>query len=144
MQIDGTDRALLTALSDDARRSVADLARDLGLARSTVQTRIDRLERSGAIAGYTLRLGQSVRAAVRATVLMTVEPRSEPEVLKRLTALREIDSVITTSGRYDLMAQLSAPTTESINDALDQIVMARGVKSTESLIHLSVKLDRSR
>ncbi|MEC9311216.1 MAG: AsnC family transcriptional regulator, partial [Pseudomonadota bacterium] len=54
MQIDDTDRALLTALSDDARRSVADLARDLGLARSTVQTRIDRLERSGAIAGYTL------------------------------------------------------------------------------------------
>jgi DNA-binding Lrp family transcriptional regulator len=65
-------------------------------------------------------------------------------VLKRLTALREVDSVITTSGRYDLMAQLSAPTTERINDALDQIVMARGVKSTESLIHLSVKLDRSR
>jgi len=144
MQIDETDDAILTALSDDARRSVSDLARDLGLARSTVQTRIERLERTGAIAGYTLQLGAAVRPAVRATVLMTLEPRSEPEVLKRLTGLREVDSVQTTSGRYDLMAQLSADTTERINDALDQIVMARGVRSTESLIHLSTKLDRGR
>lgn len=144
MQIDDTDRLILTALSDNARRSVADLARDLGLARSTVQTRIERLERSGAIAGYSIKLGSSVRPAVRATVLLTLEPRSEPEVLKRLTALREVDSVITTSGRYDLMVQLSADTTERINDALDQIVVARGVRSTESLIHLAQKLDRGR
>ncbi len=144
MQIDETDRRILTALSDHARRPVADLARDLGLARSTVQARIERMEDTGVIAGYTLRLGGSVRPGVRATVLLGIEPRSEPEVLKRLTALREVDSVHTTSGRYDLMVQMSADTTERINDALDQIVMARGVRSTESLIHLSQKLDRGR
>lgn len=144
MQIDETDRRILSALAENARRPVADLARDLGLARSTVQSRIERMEDSGAIAGYTLRLGGSVRAAVRATVLLTLEPRSEPEVLKRLTALREVDQVHTTSGRYDLMVQMSADTTERINDALDQIVVARGVRSTESLIHLAQKLDRGR
>ena len=144
MQIDETDRKILSALAGNARRPVADLARNLGLARSTVQTRIERMEQTGAIAGYSVRLGSSVRAAVRATVLLTLEPRSEPEVLKRLTALREVDSVITTSGRYDLMVQMSADTTERINDALDQIVVARGVRSTESLIHLAQKLDRGR
>lgn len=144
MQIDEIDQRILTLLSDDARRSLADLARALGLARSTVQARLERLERSGAIAGYTLRLGARVRPAVRATVLLTLEPRSEPEVLKRLTALREVDAVTTTSGRYDLMVQMSADTTERINDALDQIVVARGVRSTESLIHLAQKLDRGR
>lgn len=144
MQIDETDKQILTALGDNARRSVAELARDLGLARSTVQTRIERMERSGVIAGYRVRLGSSVRPAVRATVLLTLEPRSEPEVLKRLSALREVDSVHTTSGRYDLMVQMSADTTERINDALDQIVVARGVRSTESLIHLAQKLDRGR
>lgn len=144
MQIDETDQAILTALSDDARQSVAELGRRLGLARSTVQTRIERMERTGIIAGYQLRLGTKVRPAVRATVLLTLEPRSEPEVMKRLGALREVDSVTTTSGRYDLMVQMSADTTERINDALDQIVVARGVRSTESLIHLAQKLDRGR
>ena len=42
-QIDETDRALLALLAADARRPVADLARRLGLARTTVQARIDRL-----------------------------------------------------------------------------------------------------
>lgn len=144
MRIDETDQAILTALSDDARQSVAELGRRLRLARSTVQTRIERMERTGIIAGYQLRLGTKVRPAVRATVLLTLEPRSEPEVMKRLGALREVDSVTTTSGRYDLMVQMSADTTERINDALDQIVVARGVRSTESLIHLAQKLDRGR
>ena len=142
MQIDEPDRHILKALADDARRSVAELGRQLGLARSTVQARLERMERAGIIEGYTLRLGAAARPAVRATVLLTLEPRSEPEVLKRLSAMTEVDAVHTTSGRYDLMVQMSSATTEAINDALDRIVAARGVRSTESLIHLSTKLDR--
>ncbi|PWG74280.1 AsnC family transcriptional regulator, partial [Enterococcus hirae] len=55
--MDDTDKRLLAALAANARASVTDLARRLGLARTTVQTRLDRLESSGAIAGYTVRLG---------------------------------------------------------------------------------------
>ncbi|HBB83887.1 MAG TPA: AsnC family transcriptional regulator, partial [Sulfitobacter sp.] len=61
-QLDDTDRALIAALQSNARLPVADLARSLGLARTTVQARLERLERSGAIVGYTLRLGEAARA----------------------------------------------------------------------------------
>ena len=142
MQIDETDHELLSLLADNARAPVATLARRLGLARTTVQARLDRLEHSGVIAGYTLRLSESLRAPLRATALVSIEPRSAPAVLSRLKSLPSVRTVHTTSGRFDLIVGLEADTTEALDDTLDRIGETRGVKSSESLIHLSTKLDR--
>jgi len=142
MQIDETDHELLSLLADNARAPVATLARRLGLARTTVQARLDRLEHSGVIAGYTLRLSESLRAPLRATALVSIEPRSAPAVLSRLKSLPSVRTVHTTSGRFDLIVGLEANTTEALDDTLDRIGETRGVKSSESLIHLSTKLDR--
>lgn len=143
MQIDETDEKLMQLLADNARAPVAILARKLGLARTTVQARLERLETSGAIAAYTIRRGSGAAAPIRATVLISIEPRTGPSVLARLKALSEVDEVHTTSGRWDLIAILRAKTTEALDEALDDIGAAKGVKSSESLIHLSTKLDRS-
>ena len=142
MQIDETDRALIAALSENARLPVADLARRLGLARTTVQARLDRLEARGAIAGYTLRRGSALRPALRATVLICVAPNAAATVIARLKASTEVESVHTTSGRFDLLVTLTAESTEALDQSLDRIVDAPGVHSSESLIHLSTKLDR--
>jgi len=142
MQIDETDHELLSLLADNARAPVATLARRLGLARTTVQARLDRLEHSGVIAGYTLRLSESLRAPLRATALVSIEPRSAPAVLSRLKSLPSVRTVHTTSGRFDLIVGLEADTTEALDDTLDRIGETRGVKGSESLIHLSTKLDR--
>ena len=64
-------------------------------------------------------------------------------MLARLKALSGVEQVHTTSGRWDLIALLSAPTTEALDDTLDDIGAAKGVRSSESLIHLSTKIDRS-
>ena len=142
MQIDETDRALLALLSENARAPVATLARKLTLARTTVQARLDRLESSGVIQGYTLRLNDAQRAPLRATALLGIEPRSTPAVLARLRSLRDVKTVHTTSGRFDLIVGIEAATTEALDDTLDRIGETRGVKGSESLIHLSTKLDR--
>ncbi len=142
VQIDETDRALIALLSADARAPVADLARRLGLARTTVQARIDRLLDRGVIAGFTLRRGNALRAPVRATAMVTIEPRAQADVLSRLKALPAVETVHTTSGRVDLLVILSAASTEELDATLDRIAEARGVRSSESLIHLSTKLDR--
>ncbi|MDU8928420.1 Lrp/AsnC family transcriptional regulator [Alisedimentitalea sp. MJ-SS2] len=142
MQTDETDQALLALLAQNARSPVATLARRLGLARTTVQARIDRLEARGVIAGYTLKLGAGSQASIRATVLISVEPRSQPEVLARLKSLPLVEHVSTTSGRFDLIATLTAPSTDALDETLDRITEARGVKGSESLIHLSTKIDR--
>ncbi len=142
MQIDETDRALIALLQDNARSPVATLARRMGLARTTVQARLDRLEAAGIIAGYALRLGPEAGAPLRATVLLSVEPRAGPAVLARLKSLPEVRQVHTTSGRFDLIVTLEADTTEALDATLDRIGDARGVRGSESLIHLATKLDR--
>ncbi|CUJ86812.1 Regulatory protein AsnC [Shimia thalassica] len=144
MQLDETDRKLLTLLTDNARAPVATLARKLGLARTTVQARLERLEESGAIAGYTLRLGEVVRPRIRATVLVSIELRSGPAVLQRLKTLSAVETVHTCSGRVDLIVQVAADSTSELDETLDLIGETRGVKGSESLIHLATKLDRAR
>ena len=65
---------LLTQLRQNARAPVTELARRIGLARTTVQARIERMEAGGIIAGYTLRGSAATRPPLRATVLVSIEP----------------------------------------------------------------------
>ena len=144
VDVDELDRGILAHLAQDARMSVAVLARRLKVARSTVQARLERLETSGAISGYTLRLGDSAREhRIRATCLLNIEPRAQAAILTRLRGLPEVERIHTTSGRVDLLLQLAASSTSQLDDVLDQIGGLSGVKSSESLIHLSTKLDRA-
>lgn len=141
--MDETDEKLLSLLTQNARSPVASLAKSLGLARSTVQSRLERLERDGVIAGYTLRLGEAARGErIRATALLQIEPMTLAAVLSRLKALPQVRAAHTTSGRFDLIVRLSAPTTDALDRALDAIGDVPGVRSSESLIHLSTRIDR--
>jgi DNA-binding Lrp family transcriptional regulator len=142
--MDSIDRNILRLLAGDARMSVAVMARKLDVARSTLQARLERMEHSGVIAGYTLRLGEEIRAGrIRATVLLTIAPRSQPAILSRLRALPEVERVSTTSGRVDLLLEVGAATTSALDTVLDRIGEIDGVRSSESLIHLSTKIDRA-
>lgn len=142
--MDDLDKSLLTLLSSDARISVATLARNLSIARTTVQARLERLERNGTIAGYTLRLGDATRLSrIKATVLMQVEPRSTASVLARLKTMPMVEVAHTSSGRFDMILQLAATNTTELDEALDLIGGIQGVKSSESLIQLATKIDRA-
>lgn len=142
--MDDLDRSIIGLLSADARMSVATLARRLKVARSTIQARLERLETGGIIAGYTLKLGEEARQGrLRASVLLTIEPRGQAAILSRLKAIPEVERVYTTSGRFDLLLQVAAPNTSALDSVLDQIGAMTGVKSSESLIHLSTRLDRA-
>jgi len=142
--MDDLDRAILSQLGADARLSLAVLARRLRVARSTVQARLERMEGNGTIAGYTVRLGAGARAErIRATVLLTIEPRAQAGILARLKALPEVERALTASGRFDLVLTVAAPDPAALDDVLDRIGGLTGVRASESLIHLSVKLDRA-
>ena len=142
--MDELDRQILAFLGADARISVATLARRLKVARSTIQARLERLETSGIIAGYTVKLGEAARQGrIRATVMLMIEPRAQANVLSRLKSIAEVERVHTTSGRVDLLLQVAAPSTAVLDQVLDQIGEMTGVRQSESLIHLSTKLDRA-
>ena len=142
--MDDLDRNILALLGADARTSVATLARRLKVARSTIQARLERLETTGIIAGYTLKLGEEARQGrLRASVLLTIEPRGQAAILSRLKSIPEVERAITTSGRFDLLLQIAAPNTQVLDQVLDEIGTITGVLSSESLIHLSTKIDRA-
>ncbi|NBE05990.1 Lrp/AsnC family transcriptional regulator [Paragemmobacter ruber] len=142
--MDELDRNIIGLLGADARMSVATLSRRLKVARSTIQARLERLETTGVIAGYTLKLGEGARQGrIRASVLLTIEPRAQANILTRLKAIAEVERVFTTSGRFDLLMQIACPNTQVLDQVLDQIGAMTGVKSSESLIHLSTRIDRA-
>lgn len=144
IELDDTDRRLLALLGANARTPVAKLGTKLGLARTTVQARLDRLERSGVIAGYTVKLSEDARAGqIRATVLIHITPAAQSAVLRQLERLPAVERVHTTSGRFDLACQLRTQSTLALDETLDRIGEIDGVLAMESLIHLSTRIDRA-
>jgi DNA-binding Lrp family transcriptional regulator len=113
------------------------------VARTTVQTRLERLESQGVIAGYTVRLAEGgTGAPIRASVLLTIEPRAQAAILARLRALPEVERVHTTSGRFDLLIEVAGTSTSALDRVLDEVGVIPGVRASESLIHLSTRMDR--
>ncbi len=144
IELDEIDRRLLALLGANARTPVAKLGTKLGLARTTVQARLDRLERNSVIAGYTVKLSEDARAGqIRATVLIHITPAAQSAVLRQLERLPAVEKVHTTSGRFDLACQLRTQSTLALDEALDRIGEIDGVLAMESLIHLSTRIDRA-
>ena len=141
--LDDIDRKLLNHLRADARESVSALARKLDLARSTVQERIARLEKSGVIAGYTIRSGEDFAGRqIAAHVMISVDPKMAPIVTADLKKMPEVRSLAAISGTFDMMAEVAAETTAKIDTTLDAIGHLKGVQKTMSSIVLSVKFER--
>lgn len=142
--LDDTDRQLIAILSTNARMPVAKLAQKMGLARTTAQARLDRLERTGVIAGYTLKLGEdAMRGQIRATVLVHITPSAQNAVLMQLRRIVAVERVHTTSGRFDLACQIRAGSTGELDQTLDAIGEIEGVVAMETLVHLSTRIDRA-
>jgi DNA-binding Lrp family transcriptional regulator len=142
-QLDETDRALLALLRENARSPTAELARRLKLSRTTVQSRLNRLERSRAIAGYTVTVTADAEAAlVRAHILITLEPRKSTTIegaLRRIPELRTLHSV---SGPFDLIAIVAASSIGELDGLIDRIGALDGVERTTSAIVLSTRIQR--
>lgn len=143
--LDGVDRQLIAALQVNARESVATLARKLGIARTTVTSRLARLERTGVIVGYGVRLAQrALTGGLQAYVGITVQPKAGREVLKSLNGMAQIQQLCAVSGEFDYVAWLRTDSPEQLDELLDEIGGLEGVDKTTTSIILSSKIDRGR
>lgn len=141
--LDEIDRQLIALLQINARESVATLARQLGIARTTVNSRLERLEKNKVISGYGVRLGQSViGGGLQAYVGIKVQPRSGKEVVRRLSAMGQMQQLCAVSGEFDYVAWLRTDSPEQLDQLLDQIGSVDGVEKTTTSIILSSKVDR--
>jgi DNA-binding Lrp family transcriptional regulator len=105
MTIDATDREILALLREDGRASTARLGRRLGLSRTTVHSRIERLLARGVIGGFTVRMGADTeREQIQAHVLITVIPKLQARAEAALRKLPEVRKLYAVSGQHDCIA----------------------------------------
>ncbi len=138
-----TDQELIALLRENARASTAELARRLGVSRSTVQSRIERLESRGVITGYGVRLAPDYeKGLVRAHVLLTVTPKQSDKVVRDLRARTAVRALHSVSGSFDMIVVVESPSISDLDALLDDIGAMDGVERTLSSIILSTRIER--
>lgn len=143
LSLDDTDRALLALLRENARASTAELARRLSLSRTTVQSRLQRLERQRAVVGYTVVVPDEAEAAlVRAHVLITLAPKRSAAIETALRRIPEVRVLHSVSGPFDLIAVVAAASIGELDALIDRIGALDGVERTTSAIVLSTRIQR--
>jgi DNA-binding Lrp family transcriptional regulator len=141
--LDKTDIALLALLRDDARMPTAELARRLKLSRTTVQSRMERLQRQRVIAGYTVVVPEALEAElVRAHVLITLAPKRSGAIEVALRKIPEVRVLHSVSGPFDLIAVVAAASIGELDALIDRIGSLDGVERTTSAIVLSTRIQR--
>ncbi len=141
--MDSIDRNIIQILREDARKPVTLMAEILGLSRLTVQKRIKALEEQDVIRGYTIRTGVGYESEkFRAQVLLEVKNNLNQGLIGYLRKFPEITSIHSLAGRFDATLMVEADSSESLDKVLEKILLHPEIKSTETCILLSTKLDR--
>jgi DNA-binding Lrp family transcriptional regulator len=143
LPIDELDRRLLALLRKDARMPIARLSKSLGVSRATLYARLQKLQHSGVIEGFTVRLNADVdRRQIRAHVLIKVTGKLARTTEKQLHSIPEITALHAISGVYDLIAELEAASAAELNELIDRIGELEGIEKTTSSILLATKWSR--
>ena len=141
--MDSIDERLIMALRENGRASTAQLARLVGRSRTSVQGRIERLEKAGTIIGYGVRLAPEFdQGAVRAHVMIKVGPKETRAVTAALNAIPQVRVLHSVSGDVDLIAEAATASVADMDAVIDRIGALAGVERTTSSIILSTKFER--
>src|SRR5271155_4609353 len=141
--MDSIDEKLLSALRENGRASTAELARLVDRSRTSVQSRIERLEKQGVITGDGVRLAPAHDfGAVRAHVMIKAGPKEARAVIAALQAIAQVRVLHSVSGDVDLIAIAAAASVAEMDAVIDRIGVLDGVERTTSSIILSTKFER--
>jgi len=136
-QLDDLDRALLARLAADARATHTELGRAVGLSRTAVLARVQRLERAGIIRGYRAEVVLPEAAtAHRARVGLVVRTTDVSGYVGRLRALPEVREIETVAGEYDLIVLVAGPDARTLDAVLDRIAAWRETVRTTTWVVL--------
>lgn len=140
--IDELDGRLIELLVTEPRVGVLEASRRLGVARGTVQARLDRMHSRGVITGY----GPDVDPAALdygVTAFVTLELRQaggHDPVALRLAAIAEVLEAHTITGAGDMLCRVVARSNADLQRVIDAIVELDGVVRTSTVIVLDSPL----
>lgn len=135
---DALDRRLIAALADDPRAPVMELARTLGVARGTVQSRLDKLLARGVLGALDLQVDPAAAGyPVLAFCSIAFAQGRRAAIVEHLRSIPEVLEVHTITGESDLHLRVVARTHEHLQEVLDRILEVRGIDRTTTVIALS-------
>jgi DNA-binding Lrp family transcriptional regulator len=144
--VDAIDEKIIAELTRNGRISHSELAGKVLLSRNAVRQRIERLERQGHIAGYTIvRAGRDTGSVVSALVLVYRQDRMRGgDVLAALKRIPEVVICEILSGDFDIMVRLEAASLERVRSIWEEIAKMPGVRDTVTALTLSGVVNRTR
>lgn len=138
--MDDVDRALISALRHDARASLSDLAATLGVSRTTVRGRLDRLKERGDIVSFSVVLKEDVQTdAIRGLMMIGIEGRGTDRITRQLRGMPAVRAVHSTNGRWDLILELGTDTLAELDEVLARIRRLEGVSTSETNLLLATR-----
>ncbi|MFI0842794.1 Lrp/AsnC family transcriptional regulator [Mesorhizobium sp. IMUNJ 23232] len=136
--MDALDEKLVTLLRHDGRRSISDLAIDLGVSRATARARMERLEQSGDIIGYTVILrADAVDQRIRGIMMIEIEGHAADRVIRALGGFSEVSTIHTTNGRWDLVVEIGTTSLTDLDAVLRRIRLIPGITGSETSLLLA-------
>jgi DNA-binding Lrp family transcriptional regulator len=136
--VDDLDARLLEELAGTPRAAVLDLARRLGVARGTVQARLDRLTRRGVVTGFGPDLSpRALGYGVLAFTTIEIAQGRLADVVEHLRAIPEVLEAHATTGPGDLHCRVVARSNEHLQDVINRMLEVQGIARTETHVALS-------
>ena len=135
------DNQIIALLKRNARMLVTQMARELGVSRVTIDAHIKKMETSGIISGYTVKLGtEEFRHKVSGWILISVQANKEQYAIEKMIGTPEITRLHTTNGKWDLAAEIQVPTLEHFDAVISKLRQIDGITETDTSLLLSSRI----
>jgi len=139
--LDGLDARLVRALSETPRAGIMELARQLKVARGTIQARLDRLTTRGIITGFGPDLDlPSIGYGVLAFCTLEIKQGRLGDVVTHLREIPEVLEAHAITGPGDLHCRVVAPTNEELQHVINRILEVQGIDRSTTVIALSEQI----
>ena len=134
--LDDVNKAIVTQLQSDGRRSYAAIATAVGLSEAAVRQRVQRLLDAGVMQVVAVTDPMQVGFARQAMIGVNAEGDLR-DVADKLSALPEVDYVVITAGSFDILVEVVCEDDEHLLSLLnDSIRSVPGVQNTETFVYL--------
>ena len=135
------DNQIIALLKRNARMLVTQMARELGVSRVTIDAHMKKMETSGVISGYTVKLGtEEFRHKVSGWILISVQANKEEYAIEKMIGTPEITRLHTTNGKWDLAAEIQVPTLEHFDAVISKLRQIDGITETDTSLLLSSRI----
>ena len=135
------DNQIIALLKRNARILVTQMARELGVSRVTIDAHIKKMETSGVISGYTVKLGtEEFRHKVSGWILISVQANKEEHAIEQMIGMPETPRLHTTNGKWDLAAEIQVATLEHFDAVISKLRQIDGITETDTSLLLSSRI----